>query len=68
MAGAIRRAAVPREELFLVTKIWFDDMGERTTEALQESLKLDLNNEISIDFMKFLVLFFWVKIELMVFW
>eukprot|EP00435_Cladocopium_sp_Y103_P013259 s20_g3.t1 len=39
VAAAVRRSGLPREQLFLVTKIWFDDMGERTTEALQESLK-----------------------------
>lgn len=39
VAAAVRRSGLPREQLFLVTKIWFDDMGERTSEALQESLK-----------------------------
>jgi hypothetical protein len=40
VAAAVRRSGLPREQLFLVTKIWFDDMGERTSEALQESLLL----------------------------
>ena len=40
VAAAVRRSGLPRDQLFLVTKIWFDDMGERTSEALQESLRL----------------------------
>ena len=28
IADAIRRSGIPREDVFLITKIWFDDMGE----------------------------------------
>ncbi|CAK9109046.1 unnamed protein product [Durusdinium trenchii] len=39
IADAIRRSGIPREDVFLITKIWFDDMGERAAPAFQESLK-----------------------------
>ncbi|CAJ1331897.1 unnamed protein product [Effrenium voratum] len=35
---ALVRSKVPREEVFLVTKVWFDDMGERASQAIQESI------------------------------
>lgn len=42
---AIRRSGIPREELFITTKLWIDDYGEKSTPAAYErSLRrLDLD-------------------------
>ncbi|UXD67824.1 aldo/keto reductase [Sphingobacterium faecium] len=42
---AIKRSAVPREELFITTKLWIEDTGyEKTKEAIERSLdKLQLD-------------------------
>eukprot|EP00439_Symbiodinium_sp_Y106_P085888 s323_g30.t1 len=39
VAQAVRESQVQREDVFLVTKIWFDDMGEKAPEAILESLR-----------------------------
>ena len=36
---AVGRAGLQRSDVFIITKVWFDDMGERAPEAIQESLK-----------------------------
>jgi diketogulonate reductase-like aldo/keto reductase len=37
---AIRESGIPREEIFLTTKVWNEDLRrERTLEAFEESLK-----------------------------
>ena len=45
VGNSIKKSAVPREELFITTKLWAQDMGyERTKLAFQKSLdKLQLN-------------------------
>jgi 2,5-diketo-D-gluconate reductase A len=40
VGNALRSAGVPRDELFITTKLWNDDQ-KRPREALQESLQLD---------------------------
>lgn len=38
---AVRESGVPREQIFLVTKVWNDDQGyQRTLQSFEESLKL----------------------------
>lgn len=40
VGNAIRRSGVPREELFVTTKLWIQDAGEgRTKQAFERSLK-----------------------------
>ncbi|CAE7573824.1 unnamed protein product [Symbiodinium natans] len=39
VAEAVRRAELERDKIYLITKIWFDDMGDRAPEAIQESLR-----------------------------
>ena len=40
VGNAIKRADVPREELFVTTKLWIQDAGdERTKEAIERSLQ-----------------------------
>ena len=39
VAEAVGRAGLQRSDVFIITKVWFDDMGERAPEAIQESLK-----------------------------
>lgn len=45
VGGAIKRSGVPREELFITTKLWLEDAGyERTKKAFEKSLqKLQLD-------------------------
>src|SRR5919107_3888238 len=40
VGNAIKRAGVPREELFVTTKLWIEDAGdERTKQAFERSLQ-----------------------------
>ncbi|SJN52313.1 oxidoreductase, aldo/keto reductase family [Sphingobacterium faecium PCAi_F2.5] len=44
---AIKRIAVPREELFITTKLWIEDTGyEKTKEAIERSL-----NKLQLDYL-----------------
>lgn len=44
---AIKRSAVPREELFITTKLWIEDTGyEKTKEAIERSL-----NKLQLDYL-----------------
>lgn len=44
---AIKRSAVPREELFITTKLWIEDTGyEKTMEAIERSL-----NKLQLDYL-----------------
>ncbi len=37
---AVRESGIPREEIFITTKVWNDDQGyEETLEAFEKSLK-----------------------------
>ena len=47
---AIKKSGVPREDLFITTKLWIQDAGyEKTRKAFEKSLaRLQLNYLVSI--------------------
>jgi diketogulonate reductase-like aldo/keto reductase len=53
VANALQRAKVSRSDVFLITKIWFDDMGDRAAAAIQESLA-----RLSTDYVDLLLMHF----------